>query len=506
MELNSQEIVELITEVTSWQNRERKKREFELAQGAEGGLKPYVKSRVVELYPKTGHLYSISDYAVTKKVVNKKAKSYKEAPIRKLNETTEVGQAVYQEIAKSSGLNMVMSEFDKIYNRHGYGLIATFMSQDLISSVPYFQFVPMAPYEFDVKFNDRGELTTVILSYSPQDIKTGALDSLGMDLSIAGSQVNEGEESTIYVVWTDTNHYVVKHRQDKRTKNLKNAQGAIELLSLPDNPANVNPYGVLPFTYCPQNGKVNYPLTNPIGEQAIELNALLSIYLTSGSMQIGQLVLEYPSDQPISAVGQGLLTVLSLPQSSDPEAASTKANYIAPSPNMTGHRESIMTYLAMILDQQGLGVTGKLDGEQEFMSALDRMIANADVQDSIEENQNMYQLVESGLFNIVKSQLSSVNVNPFGDESTVTVIYRKPKMLVTDKEKLENIKLMDEMGMLEPWEKLVIFDPNLSEYEAKAKFELIKKSKEQTKEDDSLEVTPPPFRGSFDADRARSDN
>ena len=132
MELNSQEIVELITEVTSWQNRERKKREFELAQGAEGGLKPYVKSRVVELYPKTGHLYSISDYAVTKKVVNKKAKSYKEAPIRKLNETTEVGQAVYQEIAKSSGLNMVMSEFDKIYdpffrasntkNYEGYGI------------------------------------------------------------------------------------------------------------------------------------------------------------------------------------------------------------------------------------------------------------------------------------------------------------------------------------------------------------------------------------------------
>jgi hypothetical protein len=249
----------------------------------------------------------------------------------------------------------------------------------------------------------------------------------------------------------------------------------IELVAIEGNPGNDNPFGILPFVW-PNNGTSNYPETNPMGNQAIEMNAMMSIYLTSGSMQIGQLVLEFPSDQPIGDSVHGLMASIKLPQSNDPEKKPTKASYISPTPDLAGQRQSILTFMSLILDQQSLGVTGAFDGEQTFNSGLDRMIANADVQDAIEVNQEAYRDAEHQIYEIVSTMLGEVNQG-FSEENELQIVFRKPKMLITDKEKLENIKLMDDLNMLEPWEKLVIFDPNLSEDEAKKKMSLIEAAK-----------------------------
>lgn len=480
MILSMAEIQGLIQEINDPVNKRRKKAEYDLFQGYAGGLKPYVRDRVIQMFPKTGNVYTISDYSVTKKVVNKKSKSYKEPPIRKLPTAKET--ELYNKIANDYDLNCAMRELDKNYNRHRYALMAVFMASsfdEMSREAVEFKFVPLAPHQFDLKLNDEGEPVVVILSYTPAEVAAGALGYVGIDSSIAGYESNEGSEKYgYYVIWTDEQHLVVRYTKsnEKLPGNVKEA-GKIELLSMPLNPNNENPWGVLPFAYCPVTGDSNYPITNPIGEQSIEMNALMSIYLTSGSMQIGQLVTSYPADQEMPALAHGLFSTLNLPQSSDPDAKPTTTQWIAPSPNMDGHRKSIMTFLALILDEQGLGVTGQLDGETDFKSALDRMVANADVQDAIEENQQVYGELECEIFEIIRAQLDSVGMNPFSYDSDLQIVYRKPKMLISDTEKLQNIKMMKELGMIEDWQMLQMFDPNLSEDEAKAQMERINAAK-----------------------------
>ena len=58
--------------------------------------------------------------------------------------------------------------------------------------------------------------------------------------------------------------------------------------------------------------------------------------------------------------------------------------------------------------------------------------------------------------------------NEFSSD-VLTVIYEKPKVLVTDSERLNNIEKLIKLGCIEDWEKLTILNPNLSEDEAKAK-------------------------------------
>jgi hypothetical protein len=203
------------------------------------------------------------------------------------------------------------------------------------------------------------------------------------------------------------------------------------------------------------------------------------VYLTSGNMQVGQLVIKHPESQKIEQASSGMMTVLKMPQSSDTDAAETTAEYISPNPNMDGHRTSIMTFASLIMDEQGIRPgSGLSDTAEKFTSGLDRAISEADVQDIIEANQQLYARVEEELFEIVKAQLASVNRNPFTSEN-IQVIYRKPKILVTETEVLANLKTMEELGLLEPWEKFVMIDPNLSEEDAKAKLARIEGSKPQ---------------------------
>jgi hypothetical protein len=465
MQLSMAEIQTIINEIESQENRDRKNKEIRSYEVMEGALKKYVGDKIRCMYPKTWDTYTIADYSLLKKIVDKKAKAYKELPVRAL-EGDEENEA-YQTIAKDDGLNQAMAKLDKLYCQHKYALIGVFMNFDEAGQ-PDFQFMPLAPYEFDCVKDASGNLKVVILSY-PDSSMVVEKDSDGVDTIIAGRKLDEGTSRRVYTFWTDTNHYMIQVTRDKEGRTM----GAPEIVPIPENPDNVNPWGVLPFVYIPKSDTANYPIASPLADQTIEVNSLLSVYLTSGNMQIGQFVLKYPQGQEFQVVSSGLMTGIRLPQSTDPDAPETDASYISPSPNMDGHRTSIVTFLNLILEENGIRAASGTDiSSEKFASGVDRAISESDVQDCIESNQALYYCVENEVYKIVKAQLQSININVLTSEN-VTVIYKKPKMLITDTERLNNLKQAIDMGLLEEWEKFVVYDPNLSEDDAKAKLERI---------------------------------
>jgi len=453
--LNLTECERIITEIESSSNVKRKQNEFASFECYSGNIGSYVQESIKKMFPLTWQNYTIAEYSVLKKIVDKKAKAYKTPPMRKLSNDNESKN--YQEILKKFRFNDAMREIDKSFNQHKYcGLL---MFKELNELGEYrLKFMPLRPYEFDVvRCDEDGSVECLILSYPSSQI-TGAKQNL----TISGEYQSEGVTEKIYTFWTEENHVVVKVETEETKDGEKKS---VSFLEIDDNPNNLNPWGVIPFVFLPYDFSEDYPVASPLASQAVNLNAIISVYLTSSNMQVGTLTLSYPEDMTIDSVAHGLMTAIKLPQSLNPNAKETKADYISPGPNLTGHREAIITYLSMILDEQGINSNQIVNANAEnFNSGFDRLLASADVQNIIEENQDTYSRFEQDVFNVIKAMLP----NEFSSD-VLTVVYEKPKVLVTDSERLNNIEKLIKLGCIEDWEKLTILNPNLSEDEAKAK-------------------------------------
>lgn len=471
------ELVEkIVKEIEMEENLRRKRIAWDSDQIKNGNLKSYVERRIQQMYPKTWKMYSITDYSILKKIVDKKGRAYNEAPIRKISGDPAATE-IYQEITKRNSLDQAMKAFDEVYNQHKHSLIACFMDRTagpVASSQLYWKFFALAPYEYDVVRDQDGKVKVVVLSYPSNFITTrGKSDGYNALISENGGY-DEGNER-FYSFWTDSEHIMIRVTgSSSKTNRLR-----IEFMPPTPEADGTNPYGVLPFVYAPMDFDNNYPISSPLPAQTVELNALMSVYLTSANMQVGVLKITRPEKQKLTISSHSLYTAIEAPQSSRPEDGPTNVEFISPQPNMSGHKEAIQTYLSTILDEQGINGSQLVNGQQEFSSGLDRLLAQADTQQIIEENQMMYSKVEEMIYKIVSSQMASVGQPILPDEG-FNVIYRKPKVMISDNEKLQNLKTMKELGLWPDHELIQMYDPNLSVEEAKEKLSEIQRMRAET--------------------------
>lgn len=469
--LTDQEVLNLLTEIESVENQNRKKYAYDSFQIYEGNLRYFVTEKMKKMFPMTWEMFQISDYSILKKIVDKKSKAYKEAPRRFLE--TDAETSLYQEVVNKFGLNKAMKKFDVYYNREKYSLMAVFFERKEFGGElkEQFNFIPLAPYEFDVVMDEMGNLETVILSYPDEQVVSGKVTDR-IDTTIAGYVQDANIETKTYAVWTKDQHQIwegYKKKDGKRT---------FSKLIVDGNESGINPYGVLPFVYVPEEYSQDYPVESPLPVQTIELNAEMSTYYTSGTLQIGTLVLKFPSSQAIETVTNGLFTGMKLPQSENPDSPETSAEYISPSPNMNGHKEAIITHMQAILDEQGINSNQIISPNEKFTSGFDRLLASADVQDIIQDNQqNVYLGVEQKIYLIVKAIYKNFIKRDIFKSKSLSVVYSRPKILVSDTEKLNNIEKMNELGLLTPWEKFMLIDPNISEQQAKEKWDKLQEAK-----------------------------
>jgi len=472
-QLTSDFVTQIVKEIESEENLRRKRIAWDSEQVKTGKLKEYVEARVKQMYPKTYQMYTVTDYSVLNKIVNKKAKAYNEAPIRKVS-GDQAASEIYQNVASRYGLNQAMKELDVQFNQHKHGLIACFMDRQagpVATPNLFWKFFALAPYEYDVIKDDDGQVKVVVLSYPSSYSMISNGDGYNSLIAESG-KADENKRERFYSFWTDAEHIMVKvsgsgKGRDKMT---------IEFMPPSPEANGSNPYGVLPFVYVPMDYDKNYPNPSPLPMQTVEFNALMSVYLTSANMQVGVLKITRPEKQKLTISSHSLYTAIEAPQSSRPEDKPTDVEFISPQPNMAGHKEAITTYLQSILDEQGISGSQIINANQEFSSGFDRLLSQSDVQQIIEENQQLYSKVEEKIYSIVSKQLSSVGQNTLPLEG-FQVIYRKPKVMISDKEKLENLKTMKDLGLWPDWELIQMYDPNLNEDEAKEKLVSIQQSK-----------------------------
>ena len=429
-------VMKIIKEIESTENQARKNHAYKARQIMEGAQAQYVKTELARLYPKTHSLMRVSDISLLKKVVNKIARAYKEDPLRSLDLEDETER--YSQIAKDANFNRQFRIFDKYFVRDKHAALWVNKIGDQIN------LLPLAAYEFDVIVDDNtGQVLIMILSY-------------------------DREGHTEYALWSDTHHVMVR----------SSGPTGLTYVPIEGNPNNINPLGLVPFSYrCAGDGR-GYPVASPLPDQSTTMNVSLSDLQSAAAKQgHGHLVRKVVGEQKTQEVHAGLHTVIDLVLSDNADDPQPDVSYINANPDLTGQREALAAYVRGILDENGISGGEFLTGNvREFTSGLDRAIAQADVSDQVEAHQAEYANVENEVFQIIRAYQEIENAQRFSSEN-LSVSYRKPKVLISDAETLANIEKQLNLGLIEEWEKFKIMNPNLSEDECREKLNRIDNEK-----------------------------
>lgn len=428
MILTLENIVKVLKDIKA--DAPRRKAAHENFMIYEGELAKEVKKRIIKKYPQTHEDYNIADYNLHKKIVNKKSKAYKTAPIRSLatqNETDRLNA-----LLTDFDFNDAMKLIDRYHNQYQHCALGVIRKK--VDGKSVYSFWALQPFEFCVIRDSEGEIVCWAIPN--------------------GSDAN-GEYWTL---WTNESHMKI-YTKDFQSYSIVRNEG---------NDKNINPFKIMPFVYVPMDISGRYPLPNTLPEKTVEVNTNLSIYLTSGNMQIGQLVIEHPDQQKVGEVVTGLRVAMKLPQLGG-EMGATKASYISPNPNLEGHKNSILFYMMLILDENGItnSKIGDVAGES-FTSGFDRLIASADVQDIIEDNQSMYAKVENKAYRIIRAiHLADGDISFSSPKLQIT--YQLPTVMLSDSDKLDNLQKKKDLGLWFKWELIKETNPNLTDEECKAK-------------------------------------
>lgn len=469
--LNDATIKQIINDIETDQNKERKTRDFQSHQIYSGNQREYVKSKLAAIYPESHHIMRVSNINVLKKVINKVAKVYKDAPKRVINGKDN---DILNNIYKIGKFNNAFMKMDQGFNRSNCGLL--WVQNDEIEKGK-FRLIYLNQFTFDVVINnDTLELEAVILSYPKADVTSpnSSVFSDGVNQLIAEHQRDSANDATVYAMWTKDQHVNVVANINKKTT-------TIDYMKTQENDEGENNLGALPFVWLTNDPYIpEYPVENPLADDSIEINLLNSNLLTATQQQIGQLLMKYPKGSKIDTIHKGFSIAMELPQSieNDPHIPTT-AEYIVPNSDLTGMNTVIMDYSANVLSDNGLEGASNAGQSKSFASGFERLIASASVVEIQKENQNYYGEIEEEVFNIIKKYDDVNNTRLFGKDDELGVHYQEPQVITSELDRLEIIAKRDDLDLDEPHEKYIIDNPNLSPTDAKSKLKRIEKAKEE---------------------------
>ena len=464
---NIEHVQKLILEIESEQNKERKREAWVAFQCRNDNQKEYVLKELQRLYPKTWHKFRVGNIKLAKKIVEKVAKAYKQPAVRSI-EKSDTETTSLNEIYDKYNFSRSFKEMDDLFILHKYVFMwLTFQNpskpEDMHSiTIEEGEYVlnALAPYEYDlVRDPVSGRPVIFALNYADTDITRLAGRSDGFEQTISESQSDTSAQTKLYRFWSPNKftEAVVKLAAGSKTAN------TIEITDFNFTIKRSNPLGRIPGGYLQADTSVDYPVKNDLARTSIDWNVSLSDLKTSASTQgHGQLVISKAEGSKDEEIHMGMHTAIYLSQSKKPDAPQSSAEYISASPDLAGQLDVLKFDLMGLLDDEGVKAKNVVSGGvNQLESGFARLVDEADVQDKITDNQFLYTEIEKEIFETLRAHEKAMNQRTFKPTSKFQVSYEKPKVLISDKETLDNIEKREKLGTLLPYEKHMILDPNL---------------------------------------------
>jgi hypothetical protein len=419
-----------------------------------GNLNHFVSADLQRIYPKTYASFTATDINLAKKITHKRSQAYKKNPIRVLDKEVETN--TYQDLMEEIDALKVLRTHDAYYNFFKYSCV-WFNYYETAEKKQKIILRALRPNQFKRRVNHRGETEVFLVFFGETESSAVRIEGDGKRDAFQGAP--EDRKSTLVGMWSKDHHVLVNVK-------LNRDQLDFDYEPIEGNQTNVNPLGMIPAMFSQEGDEQDRPALNNLANQTVALNTMLSTIITGMNAQaFGQLVIKYPESQKMpDIVQQGMMTFLKLPQI-DKDSPATEADYITPTPDLANALNVFYSYVSAILDEHQITVSSIKGDVQKFTSGLDRMLAQADTNEVIEANQEIYSQVEKDLYLLVKKFSEQKSQYSFKSASLM-VKYYKPNPMMSEKEILENSKVKLDLGIIEAHEILQALDPNVSDKDA----------------------------------------
>lgn len=505
----------IIQEITGTENVERKQRELKKHEVYKDRTKKHVIEELSKDFtPETVSMMvnRASNISFCRKIVDKSAKSYKEGVIRTVQKDLVSTEQISM-LAEKMKSNSVLKKTDKYKNLFKNCLFQVMPEKDNVESaktegINLFKIKHrvLPPYKYDVipDHSDQEKIRCVILTdFLERDAVVGtgpAEGSDGRDFSqprmtehrgdnreqtIANEPEDKGTSFRTFIWWSNEYHFTTDDKGDiipeKSGEPIMFDQNGT-MVELPVG----NPIGMLPFVNFAEDQDGSFWAQG--GEDLVDGSVLLNVMITD-MLSIayiqgwGQLVGKGKNLPATFRVGPQRAIVMEY-DNGDPVP---DLNYISSSPPLDQWMRMIEQYVALLLSTNNLStrnIAGSLDAN-DVASGIAKIIDQSESTDDVTESQSDFQDKEPHIWFITNAWWLRLNeaksltdeFKEIGEVKDTNVVLRFPqqKPIVSESDKLENLKRRVELKLNEEFELIMMDDPSLSPDEAKNKLLRIKK-------------------------------
>ena len=471
--LNMEERQKLIGDIESESNRARKQwslRQFEVQSGR---IQQYVKEDLEGQFDESSvrEMPIVSSLNIQKRIVQKKATVYKEAPIRKFDNVEDKAEEVLNLIYKDMKINGKLNQSNKgfIYQDQSIGMVVP-KGGKLITRVFKMHQIdviadPEDPETSDGFIISSFDRTNYIQLYQDRKERDTATGQIGRSVRSFASET-DGKDSEVateyqymkyvmkYIVWTKDLHFMMNGMGEVIDPATGEASDETDMIS------PLASEGIMPFFEVAREKDFEYFVrpSNALTDFTVQFNSRMSDESNNIKMNgyaVG--VLKGPSELQPQNLTIGAAMLIKLP-TDDPDKE-VDFEFVSPSSNIGEISAANDKFLNYFITTEGVGA-GAINsrGESEsFTSGLDRFIAMVSQVKATKEDYEMYGCAEDEIYEIIKAwikvlkgsdKLDKKYSTVIPEDSTISIEYAKPEMVQTETEQLSNIEKKRELKLM----------------------------------------------------------
>ena len=505
--MNQDDRVHMIQEIKRPFNIDRKAQSMYRSDIQNGKIKPYILDELrKQLFDSSvQEMPIVSTINIQKRVVSKKACVYSEGVTRTFEGVTDTQAETILKIYEDGNANTELNKCNKKLVYENQTLLGIFPRNKKIIFKKY----ELSQVDAFPETLDPESAKIIVISVFDKEVVTQT------DASIQNTATGEvptkdlfqgdkpGEDSEIssdetykrslerYIVWSKKHHF------------LMNGDGEVlDLLDEDEKPfvevteqqllSPIREYGVIPFIDISRekDGQFWNESGSSLSDFTVQFNSMLSDLANNAKMNgyaVG--VLKAPSDlQPETmVVGASMIIKLKTDNGKDQEVDFKCASPESSIEEISDSIDKLLNYFITTEDLDSSAINSK-GVAKTFSSGYEKFLAMIEKREATREDYNLFKESEEGpMFNVVRAWANVLTGTETLDkkyhtgvialEATCDVDYANANTILTDKEKIDNAKGRNDLGLESRVTMLMKLD-GLTEEEAKKHIALVDATKE----------------------------
>lgn len=420
----------------SWENDENDRRESNkiLSDLYEGCICKYVKLRIkheiIDRDEQKEMAARILEVNITRRVVSKISKAYKDEPIRRIVDGNDKDNEMIDWYLNNTNIKKVFQNIDKSFNNYKESLVRCLFHTG--SQLPYFKV--LEPYEYIVystDMQDRTVPTIIAIGYGVSDTKEQLLLCISKD-----------------EIW------------------LQNLKG--DLYPIPENNDGYNLYSEMPFVYLKNTESMLMPYPD---ESLISVSTLIPMLCGDINYAIKYMSygIVWGANIKEDLIRRGPNAFWNLLPFDENSTVTPQVGTLKPDVDIGQVFDGIMKQLQFWLNARGLTASTLGVGSGDVASGISKMIDEADVSALVEENQKRYSDMEKNLFNFImhfghdvwKVNNPAIPQDSFSPACFVETTFPKVEPLKARKEVIDELTGEIDKGLISVKKAIKRLNPNM---------------------------------------------